>query len=178
MSPNWLIRGPQNISIGTEKEMVNGSWRFKGNSVDQGERWIGSTTFHVVADVHETVVGKEASEPNSENGITICMQAWGLSIISQDNMFAPQSVQYMANETPVGRRPVLHLILQRQSALCEPPCAEFVAGAALCEPRRGSSAERRLRDGLVSYGRNRPSIVIRVFTCFLKCRFPGRHSAL
>ena len=28
------------------------------------------------------------------------------------------------------------------------------------------------------HGRNRPSIVIRVFTCFLKCRFRGRHSAL
>ena len=27
-------------------------------------------------------------------------------------------------------------------------------------------------------GRNRPSIVIRVFICFLKRRFPGRHSTL
>ena len=25
---------------------------------------------------------------------------------------------------------------------------------------------------------NRPSIVVRVFTCFLKCRFRGKHSAL
>ena len=43
------------------------------------------------------------------------------------------------------------------AVLCEPPCAEFVAGTALCElpgcsePRRGSSAERRLRDGLGSW---------------------------
>ena len=46
----------------------------------------------------------------------MCMQAWGLSIISQDNMFVPQSIQYLVNETPVGRKPVLHLILQRQPA--------------------------------------------------------------
>ena len=41
--------------------------------------------------------------------------------------------------------------------LCEPPCADVVAGTALCEPprfsepRRESSAERRLRDGLGSW---------------------------
>ena len=41
--------------------------------------------------------------------------------------------------------------------LCEPPCVDFVAGTALCEPpyffepRRGSSAERRVRDGLGSF---------------------------
>ena len=62
---------------------------------------------------------------------------------------------------------------QHFAALCEPQC--------FSEPRRGSSAERRLPDGLGSWSghaRNRPSIVVRVFTCFLKCRFRGRHSAL
>ena len=52
------------------------------------------------------------------------------------------------------------------------------------KPGKSSSAERRVRDGLgsfsdharimVGHGRNRPSIGIRVFTCFLKCRFRGR----
>ena len=48
------------------------------------------------------------------------------------------------------------------------------------EAGQSSFAERRVRDGLGSFsdGRNRPSIVIRVFTCFLKCRFRGRHSTL
>ena len=49
------------------------------------------------------------------------------------------------------------------------------------KPGKSSSAERRVRDGLGSFsdhGRNRPSIGIRVFTCFLKCRFRGRHSTL
>ena len=32
--------------------------------------------------------------------------------------------------------------------------------------------------GHARHGRNRPSIGIRVFTCFLKCRFRGRHSTL
>ena len=31
---------------------------------------------------------------------------------------------------------------------------------------------------ILGHGRNRPSIGIRVFTCFLKCRFRGRHSTL
>ena len=31
---------------------------------------------------------------------------------------------------------------------------------------------------MVGHGRNRPSIGIRVFTCFLKRRFRGRHSTL
>ena len=73
------------------------------------------------------------------------------------------------------------------TALCEPRCADCVAGTALCEPpcfsepRRGSSAERRFQDSLApwsDHGRNRPSIVIRVFSCFFKCRFRGRHSTL
>ena len=101
------------------------------------------------------------------------------------------------------------------TALCEPPCADFVAGTALCEPRdadfvagaiqntfsrdsgcakccvfnrkgaseagQSSFAERCVRDGLGSWsdhGRNRPSIVIRGSSCFLKCRFRGRHSTL
>ena len=87
-------------------------------------------------------------------------------------------------------------------ALCEPPCADFVAGAiqnafsrdtadaqnAMFFNRKGGSeagkssfAERRVRDGLGScsdHARNRPSIVVRVCTCFLKCRFRGRHSTL
>ena len=95
------------------------------------------------------------------------------------------------------------------AALCEPPCADFVAGAALCAPpcadfvagaiqnalRRdsertkccifqwnrwlrswqvkvcGTTVARRSRVMLGScsdHSRNRPSIGIRVFTCFLK----------
>ena len=52
------------------------------------------------------------------------------------------------------------------------------------KPGKSSSAERRVRDGpgsfsdhariMVGHGRKRPSIGIRVFTCFLKCRFRGR----
>ena len=44
------------------------------------------------------------------------------------------------------------------------------------EAGKSSFAERRVRDGLGSCsdrGRNRPSIAIRVLTCFLKCRFRG-----
>ena len=91
------------------------------------------------------------------------------------------------------------------TALCEPPCADFVAGAIqnafsrdsgstkYCvfnrkggsEAGKSSFVERRAQDGLGSWSghgrimlrscsdhaRNRPSIVVRVFTCFLKCRF-------
>ena len=87
------------------------------------------------------------------------------------------------------------------TALCEPPGADFVAGAiqnafgrdsgrtkwrffnrtGRFKPGKSSSAERRVRDGLGSFsdhGRNRPSIGIRVFTCFLKCRFRSRRSTL
>ena len=49
------------------------------------------------------------------------------------------------------------------------------------EAGKSSFADRRVRDGLGSFsdhGRNRPSIVIRVFICLLKCRFRGRHSTL
>ena len=87
------------------------------------------------------------------------------------------------------------------TALWEPPCADVVAGAIqnalwrdsertkCCifnrtggsEAGKSRSAERRVRDGLGSFSdhaRNRPSIGIRVFTCFLKCRFRGRCSTL
>ena len=80
------------------------------------------------------------------------------------------------------------------TALCEPPCADVVASTALCEsprfsePRRGKlrgttgttvATRSRVMVGSCSdHGRNRPSIVIRVFTCFLKCRVRGRHSTL
>ena len=66
--------------------------------------------------------------------------------------------------------------------------AVFFNGTGGSEAGKSRSAERRLRDGLGSFsdhsriilghGRNRPSIGIRVFTCFLKCRFRGRHSTL
>ena len=49
------------------------------------------------------------------------------------------------------------------------------------EAGKSSFAERRVRDGLGSWSghaRNRPSIVVGVFTCFLKCRIRGRHSTL
>ena len=70
--------------------------------------------------------------------------------------------------------------------LCEPPCADFMAGTALCEPprfsepRRGSSAEgcETVSGSWSDHARNRPSIVIRGFSCFLKCRLRGRHSTL
>ena len=59
--------------------------------------------------------------------------------------------------------------------------AVFFNGTGGSEAGKSRSAERRLRDGLGSFSdhsRNRPSIGIRVFTCFLKCRFRGRHSNL
>ena len=65
------------------------------------------------------------------------------------------------------------------TALCEPPCAEFVAGAALCEPPcsiRGSGC--CVVGSCRWWSSVRPSIVIRVFTCFLTRRCRGRHSAL
>ena len=52
------------------------------------------------------------------------------------------------------------------------PVASNLASLALrndgCETVSGHS---RI---MVGHGRNRPSIGIRVFTCFLKCRFRGR----
>ena len=59
--------------------------------------------------------------------------------------------------------------------------AVFFNGTGGSEAGKSRSAERRVRDGLGSFSdhsRNRPSIGIRVFTCFLKCRFRGRHSTL
>ena len=50
--------------------------------------------------------------------------------------------------------------------------AVFFNGTGGSEAGKSRSAERRLRDGLGScsdHARNRPSIGIRVFTCFLKC---------
>ena len=95
------------------------------------------------------------------------------------------------------------------AALCEPPCADFVAGTALCAPPcadfvAGATQNALWRDSertkccifqwnrwlrswqvrndgcetVSGHGRNRPSIGIRVFACFLKCRFRGRHSTL
>ena len=90
------------------------------------------------------------------------------------------------------------------AALCEPPCADFVDkmgcgeiakarnavffnGTGGSEAGKSRSAEhfatvaRRSRAMLGScsdHARNRPSIGIRVFTCFLKCRFRGRCSTL
>ena len=66
--------------------------------------------------------------------------------------------------------------------------AVFFNGTDGSEAGKSRFAERRVRDGLGScsdharimlgHGRNRPSIGIRVFTCFLKCRFRGRCSTL
>ena len=59
--------------------------------------------------------------------------------------------------------------------------AVFFNGTGGSEAGKSRSAERRLRDGLGScsdHSRNRPSIGIRVFTCFLKRRFRGRCSIL
>ena len=87
------------------------------------------------------------------------------------------------------------------TALFAPLCADFVAGAiqnALWRDSErtkcrifqwnrwlrswqvkvcGTTVARRSRV-ILGHGRNRPSIRIRVFTCFLKCRFRGRHSTL
>ena len=87
------------------------------------------------------------------------------------------------------------------AALCEPPCADFLAGAiqnALWRDSErtkccifqwhrwlrswqvkvcGTTVARRSRI-ILGHGRNRPSIGITVFTCFLKRRFRGRHSTL
>ena len=70
--------------------------------------------------------------------------------------------------------------------------AVFFNGTGGSEAGKSRFAERRVRDGLGSFSdharimlrscsdhaRNRPSIGIRVFTCFLKCRFRGRCSTL
>ena len=59
--------------------------------------------------------------------------------------------------------------------------AVFFSGTDGSEAGKSHFAERRVRDGLGScsdHARNRPSIGIRVFTCFLKCRFRGRCSTL
>ena len=45
-----------------------------------------------------------------------------------------------------------------------------------CETVSGHG--RMMLGSCSDHGRNRPSIVIRVFTCFLKCRVRGRHSTL
>ena len=64
--------------------------------------------FRVITDDSGTTPDKEATGKDNREGITIRTQAWS-------NMFVPQSIQYLSNETPVGRKPALHLILQRQS---------------------------------------------------------------
>ena len=97
------------------KAKVHDLWRFRGNFVGQSEEWIGTTVFRVLTDDAETMPGKVTMENKQNKGITICMQAWGLSVIPQSNMFVPRSIQYMTNESTVGRKPVLRLILQRQS---------------------------------------------------------------
>ena len=53
--------------------------------------------------------------------------------------------------------------------------SDFVAGATLCEPR---STVAGPSGAMVGHARNRPSMVVRVFACFLKCRFRGRRSTL
>ena len=103
------------------------------------------------------------------------------------------------------------------AALCEPRCAEFVAGAALCEPPCADfvagaalvnlhvqiswQAQYKMRFREIADARNAvffnpirvaPKLAsqalrndvcetvsghIRFFSCFLKCRFRGRHSA-
>ena len=56
--------------------------------------------------------------------------------------------------------------------------AVFFNGTGGSEAGKSRSAERRLRDGLGSFSdhsRNRPSIGIRVFTCFLKISWQVQH---
>ena len=94
------------------KTKEHDSWRFRGNSVGQGEEWIGTTMFRVLTEDTKDVTNKNAVGYQQNKG---CTQAWALSVIPQSNMFVPQSIQNMTNESPVGRKPVVHLILQRQS---------------------------------------------------------------
>lgn len=79
------------------------------------EEWIGTTEFRVLTEDMERATGKVVASAQQSKNITMCTQAWGLSIIPQSNMFVLQSFQYMTSESLTGRKPVLHLILQRQS---------------------------------------------------------------
>ena len=63
--------------------------------------WIGTTVFCVLTEDTKGTANKSAAGAQLNKGITICAQAWGLSVIPQSNMFVPQSVQYMTNESPV-----------------------------------------------------------------------------
>ena len=57
----------------------------------------------------------------------------------------------------------------------EPVASNLASLALRNDGRETVSGHARI---MVGHGRNRPSIGIRVFTCFLKCRFRGRHSTL
>ena len=84
----------------------------------------------------------------------------------------------------------LHVQISRQAQykmrfreIADARNAMFFNRKGCSEACKSGFAERRAQDGLGSFsdhghGRNRSSIALRVFTCFLKCRFRGRHSTL
>ena len=97
------------------------SWRFKGNSVGKDDPWIGSTTFLIVSNghghspQHETTDNSNNKQKGNVTAIATGIQAWGMNTIAHEHMFIAQTAKYVASDTPPGRKPVLHLVLQRRS---------------------------------------------------------------
>lgn len=84
------------------------NWRFRGNSLKHGSKknkWLGSTTFRLL-DEPDPVTNTCDYDVHLTSDIAIC---------THDNTFVAQEAQLLANETPIGRRPVLHLILQKRN---------------------------------------------------------------
>ena len=97
------------------------SWRFKGNSVGKDDPWIGNTTFLIVSNghghspQHETTDNSNNKQKGEFTAIATGIQAWGMNTIAHEHMFIAQTAKYVASDTPPGRKPVLHLVLQRRS---------------------------------------------------------------
>ena len=97
------------------------SWRFKGNSVGKNDPWIGNTTFLIVSNghrhspQHETTDNSNNKQKGDVTAIATGIQAWGMNTIAHEHMFIAQTAKYVASDTPPGRKPVLHLVLQRRS---------------------------------------------------------------
>ena len=97
------------------------SWRFKGNSVGKDDPWIGNTTFLIVSNghghspQHETTDNSNNKQKGDVTAIATGVQAWGMNTIAHEHMFIAQTAKYVASDTPPGRKPVLHLVLQRRS---------------------------------------------------------------
>ena len=97
------------------------TWRFKGNSVGKDDPWIGNTTFLIVSNghghspQHETTDNSNNKQKGDVTAIATGIQAWGMNTIAHEHMFIAQTAKYVASDTPPGRKPVLHLVLQRRS---------------------------------------------------------------